>query len=122
MFRGIDSLIINNIKIGNYLTEVEFGYFDTWGNDTGYTLSNKFSGTFKGTIPKFTLKFRPLEPEEIIYLTNNIFRTVIQYVQFNDADGTTKNIETHKGDLQLNYTYIDMSKAFSYELVGNEAL
>lgn len=123
MFIGKDSLIINGISIGQYLSDdVAYGYFDTWSSDTGYTLSNRFTGTFKGTVPKFTLKFRPLTPSEITYLTNNIFRNPIQTVTYDDVDGTRKTITTHKGDLELNFYYINKSKSFNYELVGNEAL
>lgn len=117
------SIIINGITIADYLAnDVVFGYFDTWSSDTGYTLSNKFTGTFKGTVPKFTLKFRPLTPTEITYLTNNIFRNPIQTVTYDDPDGTRKTITTHKGDLELDFFHIDKSKSFTFELVGNEAL
>lgn len=123
MFISKDSLIINGISIGQYLADnIDYGFFDTWSSDAGYTLSNKFTGTFKGTMPKFTLKFRPLTPTEITYLTNNIFRNPIQTVTYDDPDGTRKTITTHKGDLQLSFYYINKSKAFTYELVGNEAL
>lgn len=122
MFISKDSLVINGISMGQYLTNVKYGFFDTWSSDTGYTLSNKFTGTFKGTVPKFSLSFRPLKPSEITYLTNNIFRRVIQTVAYDDPDGTRKTVTTHKGDLELDYYHIDMSKPFGFELVGNEAL
>lgn len=123
MFLSKDSLIINGISMGEYLADnVGYGFFDTWSSDAGYTLSNKFTGTFKGTVPKFTLKFKPLTPTQIVYLTTNIFRNPIQTVTYDDPDGTRKTITTHKGDLQLDFYYINKSKAFTYELVGNEAL
>lgn len=123
MFISKDSLIINGISMGEYLVDnVVYGFFDTWSSDTGYTLSNKFIGTFKGTMPKFTLKFRPLTPSQITYLTNNIFRKPIQTVIYDDPDGTRKTIKTHKGDFQLEFYYINKSKTFTFELVGNEAL
>ena len=123
MFLSKDSLIINGISIGEYLADnVGYGFFDTWSSDAGYTLSNKFTGTFKGTVPKFTLKFKPLTPAQIVYLTTNIFRNPIQTVTYDDPDGTRKTITTHKGDLQLDFYYINKSKVFTYELVGNEAL
>lgn len=122
MFINQDSLIINGISIGQYLISVKYGFFDTWSNDTGYTLSNKFTGTFKGTMPKFTLNFLPLKRSEIIYLTNNLFRVVISTVTYDDPDGTRKTITVHKGDIEFDYNNIDYSKPFTFELVGNEAL
>ena len=118
-----DSLIINGISIGEYLTEAGYGYFDTRSSDTGFnTNSGKFTGTFKGTYPKFTLNFKALTPEEITYLTPRIFRVPQQTVTYDDPDGTRKTITTHKGDLQLNFYAIDKSKPFQYELVGNDKL
>lgn len=118
-----DSLKINGISIGDYLQSVTFGFFDTWSSDAGYnTNSGKFTGTFKGTYPKFTLKFRALTTSEITYLTNNIFRTVQQTVIYDDPSGSRKTITTHKGDLQLDFYSINKSSPFQYELVGNDKL
>ncbi len=123
MFISRDSLIINGISMGEYLANnVKYGFYDTWSSDTGYTLSNRFTGTFKGTVPKFTLTFKPLTPSQITYLTNNIFRNPIQTVTYDDPDGRRRTITTHKGDLELEFYYIDKSKTFTYELVGNETL
>lgn len=122
MFDGKDSITIEGISMGQYLTEITYGYFDTWSSDTGYTLSNKFTGTFKGTVPKWTLKFRPLTTSEITYLTTNIFRKTLLTVVYKDASGVSKTFYAHKGDLELNYFHINMSKAFTYEIVGNNPL
>lgn len=122
MFISKDSIIVNGISMGQYLTNAKYGFYDTWSSDTGYTLSNKFTGTFKGTIPKIVLNFRPLNPTEITYLTNNIFRKVISTIVYDDPDGTRKTIAVHKGDLELDFYHINMSKAFSFEFVGNEAI
>lgn len=118
-----NSVIINGISIGEYLISIVYGFFDTWSSDAGFnTNSGKFTGTFKGTYPKFTMKFRKLTPDEITYLTNNIFRKVEQTVTYDDPDGTRKTIKTHKGDLQLDFHGIGKSDPFQYELVGNDKL
>lgn len=123
MYISKDSLIINGINMGKYITEATFGFYDTWSEDTGYTLSNKFTGTFKGTFPKITIKFgKSLTSEQITTLTNSIFRTVIQTITYDDPDGTKKTIKTHKGDLTLKYTGINKHQSFNYDFVGNEAL
>jgi hypothetical protein len=122
MFIDKDSLIINGISMGQYISEAIYGFYDTWSNDTGYTLSSKFTGTFKGTFPKITVKFVKLKQDEIIMLTKSIFRTTTQTVVYDDIDGTRKTIKTHKGDLELNFIGINNSKGFTYEFVGNEAL
>lgn len=123
MFINKDSLIINDISIGQYLINATYGFYDTWSEDTGFnTLSGKFVGTFKGTYPKITLQFRKLKPEEIIHLTNTIFRTQIQRIVFDDIDGSRKTINTHKGDLAIKFNGINKSDGFTFDFVGNEPL
>ena len=78
MFISKDSLIINGLNMGKYITEATYGFYDTWSSNSGYnTLSGNFNGTFKGTYPKITVKFaKRLSINDIKTLTNTIFRTV----------------------------------------------
>ena len=124
MFINKDSLKINGISIGKYITEATYGFYDTWSSDTGYnTLSGNFVGTFKGTYPKITVKFaKSLSIADLETLTTSIFRTTSQAIVYDDPDGTTKTITTHKGDLALKFTGINKKEAFSYDFVGNNPL
>lgn len=124
MFISKDSLIINNINMSKYITEATFGFYDTWSSDTGYnTLSGNFTGTFKGTYPKITVRFaKSLSIDDLKILTNSIFRTSIQSITYDDLDGTKKTIDTHKGDLALKFTGINKKDGFTYDFVGNKVL
>lgn len=124
MFIDKNSLIINDLNMSKYITEATFGFYDTWSSDTGYnTLSGNFTGTFKGTYPKITIKFaKSLSIEDLKILTTTIFRTVTQTITYDDPDGTRKTINTHKGDLSLRFTGIKKKDGFSYDFVGNEVL
>ena len=120
MFDVTNSLVINGINMKDYITEATFGYYDTWGEDSGYTLSNVFVGTFKGTIPKFTVKYaKGLTSQQITYLTNQIFRKPYQTISYKDADGTIKTLQTHKGDLSIKYKGLGKHDQFTQEYVGN---
>lgn len=123
MFDVTDSLVINGINMKNYIIEATFGYYDTWGEDSGYTLANEFVGTFKGTIPKFTVKFaKSLTKTQITYLTNNIFRNPYQTITYKDASGTSKTVYTHKGDFVIKYNGLNKHDAFTMEFVGNSRI
>lgn len=122
MYIDKDSLIINGINMGSYITEATFSYNDTWSSDTGYTLSNKFVGEFKGTIPKITVKFGNLSTDQIKTLATAIFKTVSQTIQFVDLTGTKRTITTHKGDLTLKFMKLRKASGFSYDFVGNGVL
>ena len=60
-----ESLIIDGVKMAQYLTEAKFGYHKIWGKDTGRSLSGDNSGTLKGIYPKITMTFRRLNDEEV---------------------------------------------------------
>lgn len=45
MFLNKNSLYMDNISMGQYLTQVRYGYNKLWSSDTGRTLSGKMSGT-----------------------------------------------------------------------------
>lgn len=124
MFINKDSLIVNNINLGKYITEATFGYYDTWSSDTGYnTLSGNFTGTFKGTYPKITVRFaKSLSIDDLKMLNTSIFRTITQIISFDYLDGKNMTIFTHKGDLALKFTGINKKDAFSYDFVGNNPL
>lgn len=124
MFISKDSLIINGINMSKYITEAIYGFYDTWSSDSGYnTLSGDFNGTFKGTYPKITVKFaKSLSIDDIKFLTTNIFRTTYQIIIYDDPDGTTKTIRTHKGDLSIRFYGINKKEGFSYDFVGNNKL
>ena len=122
MFIDKNSITLNGISLGQYLTKVKYGFYDVWSSDTGYTLSNKFTGTFKGTFPKLTLTFRPLKKSELDYLMSNIFRTVTQTLVYYDPARGYITISTHKGDTEYECQQIQVAKSFTFQVVGNEAL
>lgn len=124
MYISKDSLIINGINMKKYILEATYGFYDTWSSDTGFnTLSGKFSGTFKGTYPKITIKFaKSLSIDDLKMLTTKIFRTTTQTIIYDDPSGTRKTIKTHKGDLNLHFTGINKKDAFTYDFVGNDKI
>ena len=124
MFINKDSLVINDLNMGDYITEATYGFYDTWSSDTGFnTMSGNFVGTFKGTYPKISVKFaKSLSIEQLKELTTKIFRTTTQTITYDDPDGTRKTIKAHKGDLAIRFFGIKKKDAFSYDFVGNNPL
>lgn len=124
MYISKDSLIINDINMAKYILEATYGFYDTWSSDTGFnTLSGKFSGTFKGTYPKITIKLaKSLSIDDLKMLTTKIFRTTTQTITYDDPSGTRKTIKAHKGDLSLHFTGINKKDAFTYDFVGNDKI
>lgn len=65
MFIDKDSIIINNVNIGQYLVEAKFGYYKVWSQDSGRNLAGTQTGTLVGIFPKLMLQFRRLYKEEL---------------------------------------------------------
>lgn len=65
MFIDNESLIIDGISMGKYITEVEYGYNKLWASDSGRNLAGTQSGTLIGIFPKLKVNFRKLTKEEL---------------------------------------------------------
>ena len=65
MFIDKNSLKVNGISIGQYITEVEYGYNKLWASDSGRNLAGTQSGTLIGIFPKLKVNFRKLTRAEL---------------------------------------------------------
>ena len=52
MFINKNSLKVNGISLGPYITNVEYQYNKLWGKDSGRNLAGTQSGTLLGIFPK----------------------------------------------------------------------
>ena len=52
MLLNKDAFKINNVSMGPYLVQIEFGRNKLWGKDTGRNLRGKTTGTFLGIVNK----------------------------------------------------------------------
>lgn len=65
MFIDENSLIVDGINMGKYVTEVEYGYNKLWASDSGRNLAGVQSGTLIGIFPKLKVNFRKLTKAEL---------------------------------------------------------
>ena len=102
MFIDKNSIVINDISMGQYITSVRYSYNKLWGSDTGRnSLDGSFNGTLKGIFPKFTLKFRKLNKtdlETIIPILDSAAQTFTYYDPLLKA---TNTISTYTGDWEI---------------------
>lgn len=98
MFLDKDSFFLENLSMGPYLTEIEYGHHKLWAEDTGRNLKGKNSGTFLGIVYKFKLSFRRLTQEELELLTP-ILDSAWQHARYyNPKTKRMEIIETYTGD------------------------
>jgi hypothetical protein len=78
MFINKNSIIINGVSMGQYLTEAKYGYNKLWSSDSGRNLAGVMTGTLVGIFPKLILQFRRLTKAELV---NAIEMQLIQMAQ-----------------------------------------
>lgn len=101
MFIDKNSLKVNNISIGQYITNVEYQYNKLWGSDAGRNLAGTQSGTFLGVYPKIVVTFRKLTKAELEYLTpilDSPYQTVTYYDPLKKAN---ISMSTYTGDYSV---------------------
>ena len=91
MFINANSIIINNISMGQYLLSAKYEYNKLWGSDTGRNLKGKFTGTLVGVFPKLILTFRKLTQAEMNIIAP-ILDSATQSVKYYDPTTTFKTL------------------------------
>ena len=101
MFINKDSLIVNNINLGNYIVEARYGYNKLWSSDSGRNLAGTQSGTLIGIFPKIIVQFRKLTQTELETLAPILdsARQTVQYYDPNKKAMTT--MTTYTGDYEV---------------------
>ena len=101
MFVNKDSITINGVSMGQYLTEAKYGYNKLWSSDSGRNLAGTQSGTLIGIFPKLILQFRRLtkaELEVIVPILDSANQTVTYYDPNKKANVT---MTTYTGDYEV---------------------
>ena len=101
MFIDKNSLIVNNINLGNYIVEARYGYNKLWSSDSGRNLAGTQSGTLIGIFPKIIVQFRKLTQTELETLAP-ILDSARQTVQYYDpSKKVMTTMTTYTGDYEV---------------------
>lgn len=98
MFLNKDSLFINNVNMGQYLVQVEYGYNKAWGKDTGRNMLAETSGTFLGIIVKLKLTFGKLTQAELELLAPILDSPWQQTTYYDPVKKEMTTMDTYTGD------------------------
>ena len=102
MFINKDSIIIDNISMGQYLLQAKYEYNKLWATDTGRNLAGRMTGTLIGVFPKLILTFRKLTKAELNVIAP-ILDSASQTVTYYDpSTNQNETIETYTGDWGYN--------------------
>ena len=101
MFIDKNSIIIDGVNMGQYITEAKFGYNKLWSSDSGRNLSGDMVATLVGVYPKIILEFRKLtktELETIIPILDRSFQNTTYYDPNKKQNITMR---TYTGDYEV---------------------
>ena len=105
MFLDKNSIVINNVNMGQYLVEAKYQYNKLWSSDSGRNLAGTQTGTLVGIFPKIILQFRKLTQEEletIIPILDAQNQTVTYY---DPNKKQTISMTTYTGDYEITNKY-----------------
>lgn len=120
MYVDKNSIIIDGINMGQYLTQADFEYNKLWSSDSGRNLAGSQVGTLIGIFPKLVLQFRSLNADEV-HTLSKIFDSSTQTVQYyddNKAEMTT--IQTYTGDWKAVSKKINKCEPFSISFISRK--
>lgn len=101
MFINKNSVIIDGVNMGQYITEAKFGYNKLWSSDSGRNLSGDMVATLVGVYPKIILEFRKLtktELETVIPILDRPFQNTTYYDPNKKQNITMR---TYTGDYEV---------------------
>lgn len=101
MFINENSIIINDVNMGQYLVEAKYSYNKLWASDSGRNLAGTMSGTLIGIFPKLILQFKPLTKSELEIIVP-ILDSASQTVSYYDPNKKTQTtMTTYTGDYEI---------------------
>ena len=101
MFINKNSIIIDGVNMGNYITEAKFGYNKLWSSDSGRNLAGTMVATLVGVYPKIVLEFRKLTKSEfeiVAPILDKPFQNTTYYDPNKKANVTMR---TYTGDYEV---------------------
>lgn len=120
MFIDKDSIKVNGISFGKYLTQADYQYNKLWAEDSGRNLAGTQSGTLIGIFPKIEMQFRRLTKEEVHEIAP-ILDSASQTVQYyDDNKGQNVTMATYTGDWTLSNKSINVNEPFSISFISKK--
>ena len=98
MFIDKDSLVIDGINMGQYITEVEYGYNKLWASDAGRNLAGVQSGTLIGIFPKLKINFIKLTQEELELIAPILDKASQEVTYYDPVLKRMTTMSTYTGD------------------------
>lgn len=101
MFIDKNSITIDGVPMGQYITEAKYGFNKLWSSDTGRTLSGNYSGTLIGIFPKIILQFRRLTKTELEIIAPILDKPKQTVRYYDPKKKAYVTMQTYTGDYEV---------------------
>ena len=98
MFIDKNSLSVDGVNLGSYITEVKYGYNKLWGKDSGRNLAGTQSGTLIGIFPKIQVSFKHLNQAELEMLAPILDKASQNLTYYDPVLKRDNTISVYTGD------------------------
>ena len=98
MYINKDSLIIDGVNFGEYITEAQYGYNKLWAEDSGRNLAGTQSGTLIGIFPKIQVSFKKLTREELETIAPILDKASQSVEYYDPVKKAMTTMSTYTGD------------------------
>ena len=120
MFINRNSIVINNVYMGQYLLQAKYEYNKLWGSDTGRNLAGKMSGTLVGVFPKLVLTFRKLSQAELNIIAPILDSASQTTTYYDPTLNRNVTINTYTGDWNVLNKSIAKNESFECSFIAKE--
>ena len=111
MFVNKNSITINGVSMGQYITQAQYSYNKLWSSDSGRNLAGTQTGTLIGIFPKIILTFRKLTQNELKMITPILDSASQTVSYFDPTKNAQKTMTTYTGDYEVTNKHIISGKS-----------
>ena len=101
MFINKDSIIIDGVNMGQYITEAKYSYNKLWASDSGRNLSGTMVASLVGVFPKLVLEFRKLTKSELEVIIPILDRPYQNTTYYDPNKKVNVTMRTYTGDYEV---------------------
>lgn len=101
MFIDVNSIVVNNVYLGQYLVEAKYSYNKLWASDSGRNLAGVQMGTLIGIFPKIIVQFRKLTKDELEIITPILDSARQSLTYYDPTKKANMTMDTYTGDYEI---------------------
>lgn len=120
MFIDKESVLIDGVNMGSYLTQAEFGYNKLWSSDSGRNMAGEQSGTLVGIFPKIVLSFRKLTETELGIIAPILDKATQSTTYYDPCKKSKITMSTYSGDWSVVNKNIGINEPFNVSVISRK--